>query len=221
MSDSTRDPEGRSRRAAWRSPGSTAAGRRSRERILQASLDLITEAGIDRVRVAEIARRAGMSSGQVMYYFTSKEHILLETLAWREEQETEERRRALPAVTAGWAKLELYVDLYLPSGLNDPAWILWMEAWARAPRSREVSRFLDRLMKPWRDDLAEIVQQGISAGNFRPSGLVSSFPVRYCAVLDGLSVLRLRQMPELSAGELTELALVSARVELDSASSGG
>ena len=64
-----------------RSPGSTRAGRRSRERILQASLDLITEAGIDRVRLAEIARRAGMSSGQLMYYFSSKEHILLETLA--------------------------------------------------------------------------------------------------------------------------------------------
>ena len=47
-------------------------------------MDLITEAGIDEVRVAEIARRANMSSGQVMYYFTSKEHILLETLAWQD-----------------------------------------------------------------------------------------------------------------------------------------
>ncbi len=100
MSDSpaargARTPE---RRAGWRSPGSTAAGRRSRERILQASIDVITEVGIDRVRLAEIARRAGMSSGQVMYYFTSKEHILLETLAWQEHQETAQRRLALPGV---------------------------------------------------------------------------------------------------------------------------
>jgi AcrR family transcriptional regulator len=51
-------------------PGSTAEGRRSRDRVLQASLDLITEVGIDQVRLTAIARRAGMSSGQVMYYFS-------------------------------------------------------------------------------------------------------------------------------------------------------
>src|SRR5260370_40194 len=49
-------------------PASTENGQRSRDRILNAALDLITEVGIDQVRVAEIARRAEMSSGQVMYY---------------------------------------------------------------------------------------------------------------------------------------------------------
>src|ERR1700759_4595253 len=84
-----------------RGPASTENGQRSRDRVLQAALDLITEAGIDRVRLAEIARRAGMSSGQVMYYFTSKEHILLETLAWQEQQDTTRRRAALARHPAG------------------------------------------------------------------------------------------------------------------------
>jgi hypothetical protein len=45
-----------------------------------------------------------MSTGQVMYYFTSKEHILLETLAWQEHQDTEVRRAALAKITgARWA----------------------------------------------------------------------------------------------------------------------
>src|SRR5215469_4427680 len=180
-----------------RIPGSTTAGRRSRERVLQASLDLITEVGIDRVRLAEIARRAEMSSGQVMYYFTSKGHILLETLAWRENLETEQRRRELPGTSAGWPRLRRFVELYLPSGLADPVWILWMEAWARAPHSREVSGFLDALMRPWRDDLAEVVEDGAAAGAFRSVPSTGRFPVRFCAVLDGLAVLMLRQMPEL------------------------
>ncbi|HEY1639432.1 MAG TPA: TetR/AcrR family transcriptional regulator [Streptosporangiaceae bacterium] len=199
--------------AGGRTPGSTTAGRRSRDRILQASIDLITEAGVDQVRLAEIARRAGMSSGQLMYYFTSKEHILLETLAWREREETSQRRAALPGAAAGWPRLELFVDLYLPSGLTDPVWILWMEAWARAPHSGEVSPFLDELMTPWREDLAEIVAEGRSAGIFRPQAL-PDFPIRFCAVLDGLSVLHLRQMPDLPPGRLAELAMNSARAEL-------
>jgi AcrR family transcriptional regulator len=197
-----------------RSPGSTAAGRRSRDRVLRASLDLITEVGIDQVRLAAIARRAEMSSGQVIYYFTSKEHILLETLAWREQEETAQRRAALPRAAPGWPRLELFIDLYLPTSLTDPVWILWMEAWARAPHRGEVNLFLDELMRPWRDDLAEIVDQGIAEGAFQPQGPVDDFPLRFCAVLDGLSVLRLRQMPDLSAERLAELAMTSARAEL-------
>jgi AcrR family transcriptional regulator len=194
--------------------GRTAAGRRGRERILQASIDLITDVGIDRVRLAEIARRAGMSSGQVMYYFDSKEHILLETLAWREHQETQQRRAALPVVPAGWPRLELFVDLFLPTSLTDPVWIMWMEAWARAPHSKEVGIFLDKLMKPWRDDLEEIVEQGIAARAFQPLPSVASFSLRFCATLDGLAVLRLRQMPDLSSSELAVMAVRSARAEL-------
>src|SRR5215510_10241303 len=197
-----------------RNRGHTPAGRRGRERILQAAIDLITDVGIDRVRLAEIARRAGMSSGQVMYYFSSKEQILLEALAWREQQETDQRRAALPAVPPGWRRLELFVDLYLPTSLTDPVWIMWMEAWARAPHSKEVSDFLDKLMQPWRDDLAEIVEQGISGHVFQSLPSVASFPMRFCATLDGLAVLRLIQMPDLSSGELTAMAMRSARAEL-------
>src|SRR5262249_8967221 len=138
-----------------RGPASTEDGQRSRDRILRAALDLIMEKGIDRVRLAEIARRAAMSSGQVMYYFTSKEHILLETLAWQEHQDLIRRRAALAEVADAWGKLDRFIGLYLPTGPADPAWILWLEAWARAPHNREVSQFLDELITPWRDDLAE------------------------------------------------------------------
>ena len=198
-----------------RGTGSTRAGRASRDRVLRACMDVITEVGIDQVRLAEIARRAGMSSGQVMYYFDSKEHILLETLAWREQDETSHRRQELPAAAAGWPRLELFVSLYLPSDLTDPVWILWMEAWARAPHNKKVSQFLDELMQPWREDLAEIVDQGTRAGAFRPRRPTGDFPIRFCAVLDGLSVLFLRQMPDLSGGRLSELAMDTARAELE------
>ena len=87
---------------------------------MRASLELITEVGIDQVRLAEIARRAGMSSGQVLYYFTSKEHILLETLAWREHEETAHRRAVFPEVTCPWRQIERFIDLYLPSSAADP-----------------------------------------------------------------------------------------------------
>ena len=118
-----------------RGPASTEDGQRSRDRVLQAAVELITEAGIDQVRVAELARRARMSSGQVMYYFTSKEHILLETLAWQDNQDFIRARAAMASARGAWRELERFVELYLPVSPADPGWILWFEAWARAQRS--------------------------------------------------------------------------------------
>ncbi len=200
-----------------RGPASTQDGQRSRDRVLKAALDLITEAGIDQVRLAEIARRANMSSGQVMYYFTTKEHILLETLAWREHQDTRRRRASLGKVTGAWRQLERFIDLYLPSSLADPSWILWMVAWARAPHDTEVSQFLDELLRPWRDDLAAIVERGVQEGAFAPQNAIGDFTIRFPALLDGLAILRLRQMPKISRKRLIELAMSAAHAELTQA----
>jgi AcrR family transcriptional regulator len=194
-----------------RGPASTEDGQRSRDRILKAALDLITEAGIDQVRVAGIAQRAGMSTGQVMYYFTSKEHILLETLAWQEHQDTATR---LAKITGAWRQLDRFIGHYLPDSPTDPVWILWMEAWARAPHSAEVSQFMEELLRPWREELAAIVAHGVDEGAFVPPGAIDDFTLRFVALLDGLALQRLRQLHQLSRKRAIELAMYAARAEL-------
>jgi AcrR family transcriptional regulator len=197
-----------------RGPASTADGQRSRDRVLKAAVELITEVGIDRVRVAEIARRATMSSGQVMYYFTGKEHILLEALTWRDYQDLERTRAAVAKITGAWRQLERFIGLYLPTSPADPAWILWIEAWARAPHNRQVSRFLEELYALWRDELAAIVARGVEEGAFAPPAAIDDFTLRFAALLDGLAILRLRHMNQPSRKRLTELAMATARAEL-------
>ena len=212
----TTDPAARVTAPAFRrrGPASTEDGRHSRDRVLKAALDLIIEVGVDQVRLAEIARRAGMSSGQVMYYFTSKEHILLETLAWQEHQDTMRRQAALAKVTGAWRQLQRFIELYLPGTLPDPSWILWMEAWARAPHNEQVSRFLEELLNPWRDDLAALVTRGIAEETFAPPADIDNFTRRFIALLDGLALQRLQRMEGTSRKHLTELALYAARLEL-------
>jgi AcrR family transcriptional regulator len=197
-----------------RGPASTENGQRSRDRVLKAAVQLITEAGIDQVRVAEIARRANMSSGQVMYYFTSKEHILLETLAWRDHQDLRRTRAALAKVTGAWRQLERFIGLYLPASPADPTWILWMEAWARAPHNRQVSQFMEELLALWRNDLAAIVARGVQEGAFAAPAAIDDFTLRFAALLDGLALLRLRQLNQPSRKRLIELAMTTARAEL-------
>jgi AcrR family transcriptional regulator len=201
--------------APRRGPASTENGQRSRDRALKAAAELITEVGIDRVRTAEIARRASMSSGQLMYYFTGKEHILLETLAWRDRQDLEHTRVTLGLVRGAWPRLERFIGLYLPASAADPSWILWMEVWARAPHNREVSQRLEELLQPWRDELAAIVADGVAEGAFTAPAAMDDFTLRFAALLDGLAILRLRQMHQPTREHLIGLAMTAARAELD------
>jgi AcrR family transcriptional regulator len=201
--------------APRRGPASTENGQRSRDRALKAASELITEVGIDLVRTAEIARRAGMSSGQLMYYFTSKEHILLETLAWQDRQDLDNAHAALTRVRGAWRKLERFIGFYLPASPADPSWILWLEVWARAPHNRQVSHRLEELLGPWRDELAAIVTGGVEEGVFTPPAALDDFTLRFAAQLDGLALLRLRQMHQPTRKHLIDLAMTAARAELD------
>jgi len=177
-------------------------------------VELITEAGIDRVRITEIARRASMSSGQVMYYFTSKEHILLEALAWQDYQDIKRARAALAKVTGAWRQLERYIGFYLPTSPADPVWILWIEAWARAPHNRQVSLFLEELYALWLEELAAIVARGVEEGAFVPPANIDDFTLRFASMLDGFAILRLRHMHQPSRKRLIGLAMTTARTEL-------
>jgi len=199
-----------------RGPASTPQGRQSRDRILAAAADLITEVGIERVRLAEIARRAGMSSGQLMHYFTSKEHIMLATLAWHEDKSEGQRGAALLAITGFWPRLERYVDVYLPTGPADLAWILSTEAWARAPHDPDIGDFLHHIQLSWQEELAAIMRDGIEDGTIGRQMSPGDFAIGFCAMLDGLG-LHLRDRHGMPRERLIKLAMNIARAQLASA----
>ncbi len=63
----------------------------TRERILEAACDLIAAEGIDDVRIARVANRAGASTALVHHYFSTREDLLTEALAHAFELAAEER----------------------------------------------------------------------------------------------------------------------------------
>ncbi len=48
-----------------------------REQIVEAAIAVITERGLQNFSLSEIEKKAGMSRGQLTYYFPAKEDILL------------------------------------------------------------------------------------------------------------------------------------------------
>lgn len=55
-----------------------------REDVLAAAMDMIAERGLEKLTMAALGREVGMSSGHLLYYFHSKDELLLQTLEWSE-----------------------------------------------------------------------------------------------------------------------------------------
>ncbi|MFI9272334.1 TetR/AcrR family transcriptional regulator [Kitasatospora sp. NPDC052896] len=162
---------------------------RPREEVLAAAMAAIAEHGLAKLTMAGLGKQLQMSAGHLLYYFGSKDQLLLETLRWSEEQLGERRRTALdrPGLSA-WERFTAYAHLYLPDGPGDPRWILWVEVWGRSPSSAEIRQGQLEIEAPWQADLEALIRSGTAAGEFTGHTSADELAVQLRAVLDGFSV---------------------------------
>ncbi|MFD8596296.1 TetR/AcrR family transcriptional regulator [Kitasatospora sp. NPDC059646] len=201
-------------------PPRTRRPARPREEVYAAARAAIAEHGLARLTMAGLGQQLGMSAGHLLYYFGSKDQLLLETLRWSETQLGERRtrelaRRDLPVLE----RLGRYVDLYLPEGPGDPRWILWIEVWSRSPGTAELRQGQLDIETPWQDDLTALITEGLATGVLAPVGGVPAAEraAQLRALLDGLAVPLAIGLPATSREAATAHAVSAARALLGAA----
>ncbi|MGW1912503.1 TetR/AcrR family transcriptional regulator [Streptomyces sp. NPDC002076] len=159
-----------------------------REEVLAAAMDMIAERGLEKLTMAALGREVGMSSGHLLYYFRSKDELLLQTLEWSEGRLGAERGRLLARPGTARERLSAYVDLYVPDGHRDPHWTLWLEVWNRSQNADDEARARQVAIEgAWHRDLVALIAEGISRGEFRRVD-ADRFAARLRALLDGFSI---------------------------------
>jgi AcrR family transcriptional regulator len=159
-----------------------------REDVLAAAMDMIAERGLEKLTMAALGREVGMSSGHLLYYFHSKDELLLQTLEWSEGRLGAERGRLLAARGTARERLDAYVDLYVPDGHRDPHWTLWLEVWNRSQNADDAARERQVAIEgAWHRDLVALIAEGVSRGEFRPVD-PDRCAARLRALLDGFSI---------------------------------
>ncbi|MEU9589765.1 TetR/AcrR family transcriptional regulator [Streptomyces sp. NPDC048219] len=161
-----------------------------RENVLAAAMEMIAERGLEKLTMAALGREVGMSSGHLLYYFHSKDELLLRTLEWSEGRLGAERARLLTRTGTARARLDAYVDLYVPDGHRDPHWTLWLEVWNRSQNAAVESAARERqaaIEGAWHRDLVALLAEGVSRGEFRPVD-PDRFAARLRALLDGFAI---------------------------------
>jgi len=161
-----------------------------REEVLAAAMGMIAERGLEKLTMAALGREVGMSSGHLLYYFHSKDELLLQTLEWSEGRLGAERSRLLTRTATARERVEAYVDLYIPDGHRDPHWTLWLEVWNRSQSVAADAVARDRQVAiegAWHRDLVALIAEGVSRGEFHRVD-PDRFAARLRALLDGFSI---------------------------------
>lgn len=142
----------------------------TRGRILGAAAELISEEGIDEVRIARVANRARVSTALVHHYFSTREELLGDALLLAFELAARDRIGSEgPRPEDTWTvSLAIAIEQSLPElGPSEREWVLWVELWLRAAREPELRPVAARLYESYRDWLVNLLEGGVRAGEFR------------------------------------------------------
>ena len=186
------------------------------ERILEAACDLIAADGIDDVRIARVATRAGASTALVHHYFSTREELLEEALIHSFELAGEERFGEQPEVVQTASEgLARAIGECLPlPGPQEREWVLWVELWLRAVREPSLRPVAARLYERYRRWMAALVQAGVKSGEFRSGIDVERVADVAMALLDGAGVRALIRDPEMGVDEARALVAERLAAEL-------
>ncbi|MFE7096148.1 TetR/AcrR family transcriptional regulator [Streptomyces erythrochromogenes] len=161
------------------------SGDDARERAMRAAISVIAEKGTAALRMSDIAARAGMSTGHILYHFGKKDRLLLEVLAWSQADLWARFQEAADRAASPAERLDLFVRAYLPRHQGDERYALWTQVLAQ--RHDEAGRrVLTELLDGWDERLEAIVREGRDLGQFADVDL-PEFTIRAVAMLSGIS----------------------------------
>jgi AcrR family transcriptional regulator len=182
--------------------------------MLRAAAELICERGFGDTRIADVAKRAGVSSALVIYYFGTRDRLLVDALRHSEDSFYQAAEEMLARVTSVRERLSMLIKWTCVPQADDElpgAWGLWLDLWAQAFRHSEVKAGRIELDARWRDMIVDAVQ----SPGLNPAVDVRMFALEFAALLDGLSIQVALEDPEVDADVAYDIAMRFAERELN------
>jgi AcrR family transcriptional regulator len=185
-----------------------------RTEMLRAAAELICERGFGDTRIADVAKRAGVSSALVIYYFGTRDRLLVDALRHSEDSFYEAAEQMLAEVPSLRERLSLLIKwTCVPEG-NDEipgAWGLWFDLWAQAFRHDEIKAGRVEQDARWR----KMIVDAINSSELDTKVNTRKFALEFAALLDGLTIQVALDDPEVDSDLAYDIAMHFAERELD------
>ena len=186
--------------------------------MLRAAAELICERGFGETRIADVAKRAGVSSALVIYYFGTRDRLLVDALRYSEESFYEAAEKMLAEVTSLRERLSLLIKwTCVPQTDNEipGAWGLWFDLWAQAFRHDEVKAGRVELDARWRRMIVDAIKSAEASDELDVEVDARLFALEFSALLDGLSIQVALDDPEVDSDVAYMIAMRFAERELN------
>jgi AcrR family transcriptional regulator len=180
--------------------------------ILEATCDVVIERGFAGTRVADVAKKLGVSNSLIHYHFASKEELLAAAFEHYAQKDLVDMQHDSDSAPTCVAKLWRLIESYVPEGSDDVEWMIWIDAWGEALRNPKMKPISQQLDEQSIAVFEKVLRAGNEAGEFhcvhpresatRISGLIDGLAVQYAAhegVLKRKEFIRL--MRQLAAAE--------------------
>jgi AcrR family transcriptional regulator len=179
-----------------------------RPQILATAIELVREKGLWKVRIADVAKRAGMSPTSVVYYFGTKDALLAQAIAGADDAFYAPLQQELVAMERA---VDRIACLVVRSSKSD--WLLWMELWVYALHHPETAVAQEGFYQRWRTTIEEIIRYGCETGEWTaddPRGVAQ----RLGALTDGLAVHMVLGNADHTSEQYISMSLAAISLEL-------
>lgn len=156
--------------------------------ILDAALETIFTDKISGARLRQVARNAGMSQGNLHYYFPTKDELYRSLLDHLLDIFVDERKTILEDQTIPPRdKLCYFFEQQIQLIQRQKEVVIFFDFWVQGTADEEIRRKISGMYQKWRQDVKGVIDQGIQEGEF--SGIqASQIPALLASIMDGASL---------------------------------
>ena len=145
----------------------SSEGGGKRELILASAFEVFYQKGFYQAKIEEIAQKAGIGKGTVYLYFSSKEHLLRELLKELVSYYHAVLRQRMATDTTPRERLYSVFRTHAAI-VRKHQKVKMLQQWDFGVIDEELRNWLFQQRETFLNELEELVEEGIQAGQFRP-----------------------------------------------------
>lgn len=177
--------------------------RLTRQKLLEATLEIIAAEGLDGVTMAKVAGRTGLSRGICNYHFATKEQLMLEAfrVLYREYQEAWQSTLADDTIAPERRLARLVEKLLSPPIADLKKLAVWLAFWGVTPHRRTYLELCTESDRAYEDAVEGLLRQ-LAPGTEEMKGMkMRAIAVALTSMIDGAHLQLLIAPGRISAAE--------------------
>ncbi|GAA0037270.1 TetR/AcrR family transcriptional regulator [Brevibacterium metallidurans] len=174
-----------------------------RDDLITATLQTVGETGLRSVSLADVARRAGLTRGAILYYYDDLDALLLETHRAGVERFCDARDAVIAELPDPRSQLAAAIREGLPSGPDDALMRLLYEFDVLAGTSSAHDEMVEHMFTRQLEIYRRVLRAGIDSGDFSPVIDIEQFALNLVALEDayGLHIVAGNSLLDVTAAE--------------------